>query len=129
MTTIIAFIILLISAAGIIVIVLRKAPVLADFSPSETGGRGMILKIKERIKNSVSLKAASSGEFLLLKVLSKLRIFALKSESKIACWLSNLRLRRKSIDKKKCFPDNYWEKMKTGKKGDKSENEDKESEE
>lgn len=116
----IALIVLFGSAIGIGIIIFKKMPALANFSYSELSSsenRGVIVKIKNRIKHNVFLKAISSGEFLLLKILSSLRIIALKSEHKIGYTLSNLR--KKSIEKKKSFSDNYWEKIKVKKVGKK----------
>jgi hypothetical protein len=118
MIEIIALIIFLFSFFGIAVIIYRKVPVLTEYVPEIKTGDGLIKNIKEKLKDKVAFKAVNSGEAILLKMLSKSRVLVLKTEHKIGCWLSTLR--QKSIEKEKCFKENYWEKIKMKKRGKKA---------
>jgi len=119
MFELIATIILFFSLIGMVVIVFRKIPVLAELSeiPGGFDFKIKILQIKKKIKNSEYFKLPSF-EILLQKVLSKIRILTLKTENKVSVWLQ--KLREKS--KKKKENDKYWQKLKKSINQDKSEN-------
>jgi len=115
MLEIIGLIILTVSLTGMVFIIYRKIPVLAELSPEEIKkSKSFIVKIKEEIKTNIFSKAVASGHILLLKVLSKIRIFLLKIESKIAFWVSILRQKskKKKTRYEKNFSDDYWERIK-----------------
>lgn len=105
MLELIFIIILLASILGIGLIVLRKIPALVELSPQEIKGPGAFGKIKEKIKNNKRLKSFS-GELLLQKILSKIRVLTLKTENKTSNWL--MRLRQKNKNK---FSGDYWKKI------------------
>jgi hypothetical protein len=116
MAEIIALIIFFGSLLGIGIILYKKAPRLSSFTYIETSSNmGIIGRIREKIKNGVSEKTATSRERITLKMLSKTRVLFMKMEHRIACLLNSMRQKsiEKSIEKKKCFSDNYWEKIKT----------------
>lgn len=108
MIDLIFLIILLVSFIGMAIIVFRKIPALNELSVQENKGLGVLEKVKDRIKNNGSLKTLSK-EALLHRVLSKFRILTLKTESKTADWLKELR--EKSIEKKNSFRDDYWQRL------------------
>lgn len=97
------------SVFGMIVIVIRKLPVLSGLSPQTVKEPGTLEKIKKKIKNNGTFKSFS-GEILLQKALSKIRIITLKTENKTGDWLA--KLRQKSIEKKNRFSEDYWQKLK-----------------
>lgn len=112
MVELITTIILFIGLIGMSVVIIRKIPVLAEFSPKEIEGGGTLEKLKEKIKNNGTLKSFSI-EILLQKILSKFRILTLKTECKTGAWLT--KLRQKSIEKKNKFSNDYWKKIRRGK--------------
>jgi len=118
MAEIIALIIFLLSISGIAIFVYRKIPILTEYVPELPRGNGLVINIKEKLKDKVAFKAVNSGEAILLKTLSKSRVLVLKAEHKIGCWLSTLR--QKSIEKEKVFKENYWEKINAKKRGKKA---------
>ncbi len=109
MVELIAAIILFIGLIGMSVIIIRKIPVLAELSTQEIKEEGTLEKLKEKIKNNGTIKSFS-GEILLQKILSKIRILTLKTENKTGAWLA--KLRQKSIEKKNRFSEDYWQKLK-----------------
>ena len=104
MAELISLSIFFISAVGIFVIVLRKAPVLSRM-PAERINR-------EKIISAIKYKAMKdfSVELFLQKFLSKSRVVVLKVENKIGHWLN--RLRQKDIERKNSFTEDYWTKLK-----------------
>lgn len=110
MLELIATIILVGSLMGIAVILWRKLPLLNQLPTSEvTTGPSLISKIKNKI-HPVQLIKNLPMETFLQKVLSRFRVFTLKTEQKTALWLQ--KLREKSARKKKFENDNYWGKIK-----------------
>ncbi len=103
MKEIIATLTLFGSLFGIIVILIRKVPVLAELSIQESRK-----KTKKKTDNNNKLIGEASIEILLQKLLSRIRITTLKIENKTSNWLS--KLRQKSLEKKN-FSDNYWQKL------------------
>ncbi|MBU4351092.1 hypothetical protein KKH63_02055 [Patescibacteria group bacterium] len=110
------------SLIGMLVIFYSKAPLLANLPKTspvfETRKRvltNFLETAKERIKSLPFLKGFSF-EILLQKILSKVRIFTLRTESRVSGWLESLRARAKKKDEdKKVKNDNYWEKLETEK--------------
>lgn len=109
MLNLIVLLILLISFLGMVVIVRNKIPVLVELSPPKVKKTKILKKTMARVKNNVFLETLAP-ETLLQKILSKFRILTLKTESKTADWLRELR--KKSIEKRKSFKDDYWKKIK-----------------
>jgi len=91
------------------VILIRKIPALANLSPSDIDEPGVFQKLKSKIKHSGTIKPFS-GELLLQKVLTKIRILTLRTENKTGNWLG--KLRQRSLKKKKTFSGDYWKKLK-----------------
>lgn len=100
----IALILLLGSLMGMIFIIRRKIPFLAELSPSQANS-GVFGKLKNKTKRT----PFSKGIFLQ-KILSKIRILILKSDNKTNEWIK--RLREKSKENKTKFSDNYWDNLK-----------------
>lgn len=109
MVELIATIILGISLIGMGLILIRKIPVLSELSPQKIEGPGILGKLKDKVKSNGALKTFS-GEVLLQKILSKIRIITLKTDKRTSTWLT--RLRQKSLKKKNNFSDDYWKKIK-----------------
>ena len=98
---------LFVGLIGMGVIVVRKIPVLAELSPQET--RSSSLKgLKKKIQNNKALKKFF-GELLLQKVLSKVKVLTLKTESRTSSWLINSR--RRSFKKRGKFTGDYWKEV------------------
>ncbi len=103
----------------------NKAPLLANLPKTspvfETRKRiltNFLETTKERIRSLPFLKDFSF-EVLLQKILSKVRIFTLRVESKVSSWLESLRARaKKKNNDKETKDDNYWEKLEAEKKKD-----------
>ncbi|MFH1656745.1 MAG: hypothetical protein ABH956_03160 [Candidatus Nealsonbacteria bacterium] len=108
MVNIISLITLLISFLGLIFILLRKIPILIQFSSEEITSSDILDKVKFKIKTNGFAKMFSSKEVFLHKILSKFRILTLKTENKTGNLLD--KLRQKHIEKKakKDFSSNYW---------------------
>ena len=109
MSVLIAVIILFLGLTGMGIIMFRKIPVLAEL-PEVAGGfniKAKILQVKEKIKFSKYFKLPPS-EFILQKILSKVRVLTLKIETKTAGLLQ--KLREKSQKKKE--NEQYWQKLK-----------------
>ena len=103
---------------GIAIILLRKIPVLVKLPETPASKKSLIskesliLKLKEGIKNLPGSEKFNY-ELYLQKILSKIRILTLKTESKTGSWLE--RLRQKAIQRNNHHKDNYWEKLKKAK--------------
>ena len=116
----IATVIFLGSIFGMGVILFRKIPVLAKLTLEITEEKeGIFSRLKGKIKNLFPLKS-SSPEIFLQRILSKIRILALKTENKTSTILERLRTRK--MEEKENENDNYWEELKksTNQKGGKS---------
>jgi len=111
MLELIAIIIFLGSVFGIVVILMRKIPVLAEMPQVAEGQRkeSFTSKIKTGFKNFPIIRDIYSG-ILLQKTLSKIRVLTLKLESKTAAWLQKIRV--KSQTEKDKAKDNYWTEVK-----------------
>jgi len=105
----VALIILAGSLIGMLVILLRKIPLLLELPetmPSHFSWKETFSRIK--IKNSFPLKNFPL-EIFLQKVLSRVRIITLKTDNKTSSWLQ--RLRERSAKKKFSENDNYWKEV------------------
>jgi len=113
MPELIAIIILACSLIGMGILIFRKISILVEL-PEVPEKKPLIgLKLKEKIKILNPFRSFS-GEVFLQKILSKIRILILKTDSKTFNWLQKLRERMK---KKKLENDNYWEELKKNQKG------------
>ncbi len=98
---------LFIGLIGMGVIILRKIPVLAELSLQETGSSSL-RGLRKKIKNNETLKKFF-GKLLLQKILSKVKILTLKTESRTSAWLTNSR--RRSFKKRGKFTGDYWKEV------------------
>ena len=96
----IAIFIFIISLIGLVVIILKKIPVLIQLVPQEA-----------QPKHDSGLKKGTlnSKELFLHKILSKVRILTLKTDNKTTEWMK--KLREKSQEDKIKFSENYWDKL------------------
>jgi len=104
-----AAIILIIGLIGMAVVIFRKIPVLVELPPQEIEKPGALGKLKDKIRNNGTLESFS-GEILLQKLLSKVRVLTLKTDEKTDSWLT--KLRQRSLEKRKKFSADYWKKLK-----------------
>jgi len=109
MATTIALIILGLSLLGILFILIRKMPLLAQLPKNEIVSEPFLARMKDRMKPAQLVKNFPI-ETILHKLLSKMRIISLKLENKSASWLTALRAR--SLKKKNPVNDTYWEDLK-----------------
>lgn len=108
-------IILVASFLGLAVILWRKASVLRTLpEPASTLPDLLIAKAKEGSKNIPVVKDFSYERYLQ-KILSKIRVYTLKTDSKTSGWLE--RLRQKNNQKNHSPNDDYWDKLKRAKEG------------
>ena len=113
-----AKIILIASLFGMAAIFLRKAPLLASLPKTtlvfETRKK-VLADLLEKAKNLPFLKDFSF-EMVLQKILSRFRVFTLKTENKTSHWLEVLRTRAKKNNSEEKKDDNYWETLEEDKK-------------
>jgi hypothetical protein len=117
MLTLITKIVLICSFLGIVVILFRKIPLLLQLPKTEMISEPFSLRLKNKIKSWQAIKFPPLETFLQ-KLISKFRIFALKTDSKTANWLR--RLRERSLKKKNLENDNYWQEVKKSADEDKN---------
>ena len=101
---------LIFSLLGMGVILFRKFPLLAKLPETTPISKAYLaLKFKESVKK---LPGANKFDYemYLQKLLSKIRILTLKTESTTESWLA--KLRQKAIRKNGRHSDNYWEELK-----------------
>lgn len=110
----IMLIISLISFLGILVLVLRKIPLLSGL-PETVSGDGLFFKLKNVMKGAPVFRSFSF-EIILHKTLSQLRVWSLKADNKTFNLLKNL---REKNYKKKLENENYWEEVKNSTKEEK----------
>ena len=93
----------------------RKVPLLLKFPAKQEGDslREIFQNAKTKMLGSASFKVISSPHIILQILLSKARIFSLRTENKTSQWLESLR--KKSQEKKAAFSDDYWQQLKKGK--------------
>ena len=103
------------SLASLGYVVGRKIPLLLKFPARQEGDslREIFQNVKKKLQGSAPLKGIASPHMLLQTLLSKARIFSLRTENKTSQWLESLR--KKSQEKKAAFSDDYWEQLKKGK--------------
>jgi ribosomal protein S17E len=108
---IISLLLLVLSSAGLGVLVSKKIPELSAMPEPQ----GIFLKEETKIKikekaREVFERRSNSFEKFLQKLLSKTRILSLRAENKLSGWLT--RLRERSMERTKEI-DNYWKEIKT----------------
>lgn len=106
------------SLIGMLVIFYRKAPLLANLpktTPVFETKRKVLTDLLEKAKNLPFLKDFSF-EMALQKILSRFRVFTLKTENKTSHWLEALRARAKKNNLEEKKDDNYWETLEQDKK-------------
>lgn len=108
MLVVTASIVFVLSLTGIGIILFRKIPLLLQLPETANSPFGW-KELLVRIKNSSPLKDFSF-EMFLQKILSKVRVLTLKTDSKTSNWLQ--RLRARSQQKKFEEDDNYWQEIK-----------------
>jgi hypothetical protein len=100
MITLIVTIIFIISALGVVFILVRKMPALAEMPRNgDTGLRDyhLILQIETKIKN---IYAIFQKQIFLHRFLSWVKVMTLKAETKIDTLLHRIRRKAQEIDKK-----------------------------
>lgn len=114
MANLIALVVLLLSFAGLVYFLLKKMPALAKIQASSNIDPGdLATEAKKKLKEALN-PIDLDYELYLQKILSKIRILTLKTESKTAGWLETLRQRsKKSREESK----DYWEELKKAKEG------------
>ena len=108
MVGLVTLIILICSLVGMGVMVFRKMPLLLESSavaPFQFNWKELLIKIK----NFLPFRDFSF-EIFLQKILSKIRILTLKTDSQTSSWLQ--KLREKARKKKFGENDKYWEEIK-----------------
>ena len=115
MQEITASIALVTSLASLGDVIGRKVPILLTFPSRQEGDsiKEIIQNAKEKIVDSVFFKAVSSPSLLLQKLLSRARIFSLRTENKTSQWLE--KLRKRSQEKNALFSEDYWHQLRRGK--------------
>jgi hypothetical protein len=115
MIELIFIIILVVGFLGMTVVLWRKAPALSRLpEPADTLSSVLFSKIKEKTMNFPGVKDFSY-ELYLQKILSKISVFTLKTDSKTSNWLE--KLRQKNNEKNHSPNDDYWEELKKAKNG------------
>lgn len=114
MAELVAIIILIVGLLGMGIIIYRKVPLLLEpleIAPIQFNWKEQLVKIK-----NLPLLKDFSFEILLQKILSKIRILTLKTDSKTSSWLQRLRERSKKKKLEEEEGDDYWEKIKSSTK-------------
>ncbi len=113
MAGLISIIVFFLSLAGLAVILLRKMPVLYKLPERDFEfGNALANGIRSGLKRMPRIKGFSY-ELYLQKVLSRVRILTLKTESKTGSWLESLR--QKNCKKNHTSHDDYWDTLKKAK--------------
>lgn len=119
MQEITASIVLVTSLVSFGYVIGRKVPLLLKFPSRQEGDslRAILQNIRAGVQDLVPFKKISSPHVILQTMLSKARIFSLRTENKTSQWLESLR--KKSQEKRAAFSDDYWEQLKKEKEGKK----------
>lgn len=104
---------LVFSLIGIALILFRKIPVLVKLPEARLVGESLFHKIK---KGVARLPGAQKFDYelYLQKMLSKVRVLTLKTETKTGNWLERLRQKRNGHNG---HNNEYWEELKKAKDG------------
>ena len=100
------------SLIGMLVIFYMKTPLLANLpktSPVFETKKKILINLLETTKEKIKNRIPS--EILLQKILSKIKVFTLRTENKISGWLEFLRTRAKKNNTNNVKDDKYWEKL------------------
>ena len=112
MMELLALIILIGSFLGMLIIFIRKIPVLITLSPEiKTSKPNIFVTLKDRALERRPFKSFSF-EIFLQKTLSKIRVLALKIDHKIANYLQKMREESRRKKEKEQGNDNYWDELK-----------------
>jgi len=113
MVGLISIVILFLSLIGMAVILLRKMPDLCKLPEKNIAfGNNLTNGFKNGVKKLPGVKNFSY-ELYLQKLLSRIRIITLKTESKTGNWLE--RLRQKNCQKNQVNHNGYWDALKKAK--------------
>ena len=108
-------IVLLISLIGVGVILFRRMPDLVSLPEQPILlQKVVIFKIKQGVRRLPGIRGFSY-EIYLQKVLSRIRVLTLKTDSKTSGWLE--RLRQRQTKNNGSNNDKYWEELKKAKDG------------
>ena len=108
MIELIFLIVLISSLAGIGLLFRQKMPLFLE-QPEDFSFEYNYKNFFKKIKKSFSFKSFSS-EVFLQKILSKIRVLTLKTDSKTSTWLQELREKAKKKNSEN--NDNYWQEVK-----------------
>jgi len=110
----ISLIILIFSFLGLIILILRKMPILVSLPKNEEVvlGTGFFSKIK-----SFPVFKSFSFEVFLQRIISRIRVLSLKTDHKTFHWLKKL---REKNQKDKLENGSYWEQIKNSTDQDKN---------
>ena len=111
MANLIAIILFLIGLSGMVAILFRKAPLLADLPANLGEKESLILRFKTKIKNFDFSQAFNLRNFLE-KFLMRIRILTLKMENKTSQILEKMRQKEKKEIENNYKDDSYWKKLK-----------------
>lgn len=104
---IIALILLVLSGAGIGILLKKKIPLLLQFPREENKNLAYYVgQVKERAKENPAVSQILTPDLMLQKVLSMVRVWSLKLESKTSTHLETLR--KRALEKKEKLSENYW---------------------
>ncbi len=104
---VIAFILLILSGAGIGILLKKKIPLLLQFPREENKNLAYYVgQATERAKEYPAVSQILTPELLLQRVLSKIRVWSLKVESRASSELETLR--KRALEKKEKLSENYW---------------------
>ena len=113
MVGLISIVVLFLSLAGLAIILLRKIPVLAKLPERDLNLCNSLTDgIKCGVKKMPGIKNLSY-DLYLQKVLSRIRVLTLRTESKTGSWLE--KLRQKNFKKNQTNNDGYWDTLKKAK--------------
>lgn len=99
------FIISLLGFFGMGALAFRKISVLSSLP--ETENKSAVSEIKEGIKK-VPFSKSFSGEIILHKIISQIRVLSLKADNKTFMWLKAL---REKNQQKRLKNENYWDEI------------------
>jgi len=113
MVGLISIIIFISSLAGMAVILTRKIPDLCKLPEQNLNFSASVASVIKSGVKKIPVIKGFSYELYLQKVLSRVRVLTLKTESKTGNWLE--RLRQKNCKKNHTNHDGYWDTLKKAK--------------
>ncbi len=95
---------------GLIYLVIKKIPVLAQLPENQTvfSNQGITVQLR-KVAEKMPFARSFSLNIYLQRILSKTKILTMRFEGKISSWLQDLRTK---AQKKQELTDNYWEELK-----------------